>query len=146
MAKSVIDRELQIETVTTYNLFYCYTGERDWGYGFECDESGIVDESTMNPLALDNYRKVLAGETHRPVNTPVLRTFTHTIRLCPCGSGEYPEDVYDARGIYVACVCDKCRKERLRGYRLEIFDDSDYECDEPIEPDGDYEPFIDYDC
>ncbi len=54
---------------------------------------------------------------------------------CPCGSGEYPEEVYDARGIYVAAVCDKCRAERLHGYRPEVFTNSQYECDEQIEPD-----------
>ena len=52
---------------------------------------------------------------------------------CPCGSGLESEDIYDARGIYVARVCPKCRKERLKGYRQDIFDDPDYECDEPIE-------------
>ncbi len=52
---------------------------------------------------------------------------------CPCGSGQYPEEVYDARGIYIAAVCDKCRAERLAGYRPEIFINPDYQCFEPIE-------------
>ncbi len=56
-----------------------------------------------------------------------------TPKLCSCGSGEQREAVYDARGIFVAYVCDKCRKERLKGYRKEIFTDSNYEVDEPIE-------------
>lgn len=54
---------------------------------------------------------------------------------CPCGSGEYPEEVCDARGIFVAYVCDKCRKERLSGYRPDIFTDSNYWHDEPIDED-----------
>ena len=53
---------------------------------------------------------------------------------CPCGSGEYSEAICDARGIYVARVCDKCKDERLKGYRPEIFTDNQYEADEPIEP------------
>ncbi len=54
---------------------------------------------------------------------------------CPCGSGEYPEAVSDARGIFVAYVCNQCRKEKLSGYRPEIFANPDYWHDEPIEED-----------
>ena len=56
---------------------------------------------------------------------------------CPCGSGEYPDAISDARGIFVAYVCDKCRQEKLKGYRPEIFTDGNYEADEPIEPEPD---------
>ena len=55
--------------------------------------------------------------------------------LCPCGSGEPWEEIYDARGIYVARVCDKCKKERLSGYRKDIFTDPNYWTDEPIDED-----------
>lgn len=54
---------------------------------------------------------------------------------CPCGSGEHPEEVYDARGIYVTAVCDQCRHKRLKGYRPEIFSDPDYDHEEPIDAD-----------
>lgn len=54
---------------------------------------------------------------------------------CPCGSGEYSEPVSDARGIYIGRMCDKCRDERLSGFRPEVLTDPDYECDEPIEED-----------
>ena len=46
---------------------------------------------------------------------------------CTCGSGEYPEAVSDARGIFVAYVCDQCRADKLKGYRPEIFTDSHYD-------------------
>ena len=39
-----------------------------------------------------------------------------------------------------AYVCDDCRKEKLKGYRPEIFTDGDYECDEPIEPEPEVGP------
>lgn len=52
---------------------------------------------------------------------------------CPCGSGEYPEAIYDARGIFVNYVCDKCRIDKLAGYRLEIFTNPNYWVDEPID-------------
>lgn len=52
---------------------------------------------------------------------------------CNCGSLEFPEEVFDARGIFVAKVCSACRTERLRGYRPEIFTDPNYDAFEPIE-------------
>ena len=52
--------------------------------------------------------------------------------LCNCGSGEYREAIYDGYGIFLAYVCDKCRKEKLKGFRKDIFEN--YDCDEPIEP------------
>ena len=55
-------------------------------------------------------------------------------RPCACGSGELREEVTDARGIFVAYVCDSCRVEKLSGYRQEIFDNPSYEASEPIEP------------
>lgn len=45
----------------------------------------------------------------------------------------YPE--YDARGIYLTTVCDKCRDVKLSPYRREVLEDPEYECDEPIEED-----------
>ena len=57
--------------------------------------------------------------------------------MCNCGSGLEREEVCDSRGICVACVCDKCREERLSHYRPDIFTNSNYWTDEPIEP-GDY--------
>jgi hypothetical protein len=58
-----------------------------------------------------------------------------TVKPCPCGSGEPREEVCDARGIFVAFVCDHCRERRLAGFRPEILTDSNYECDEPVDPD-----------
>ena len=52
-----------------------------------------------------------------------------------CNSGLYHEPVYDARNIYVASVCSKCRQEILSKFRPEIFTDPNYETDEPIEED-----------
>lgn len=63
-------------------------------------------------------------------------------RPCSCGSGLPREAVYDARNIFVAYVCDECRKKRLAGYRPEIFDDPRYEADEDIDGEDDEEPII----
>ncbi len=42
---------------------------------------------------------------------------------------------YDARGIYLARVCDACVNERLATYRPEVLTNPGYEASEPIEPD-----------
>jgi hypothetical protein len=55
------------------------------------------------------------------------------LQQCPCGSGEYPEPEYDGYNIFLCYTCDKCRAEKLRGFRSDIFEQ--YECDEPIEED-----------
>lgn len=58
------------------------------------------------------------------------------LKPCPCGSNRLGEDVHDARGLFVARVCTICRQEKLKGYRQEIFTDSRYQHDEPLEEEG----------
>lgn len=53
---------------------------------------------------------------------------------CSCGSGQRPHAIHDARGIFVAYVCDKCEATRRAGYRPEIFTDPNYDTGgEPVE-------------
>ncbi len=52
---------------------------------------------------------------------------------CNCGSGEFPEAQYDGYGIFLCYTCDKCHKERMKGFRSDI--NERYETDEPIEED-----------
>lgn len=62
-------------------------------------------------------------------------------KKCGCPSGNDGDDSwveYDARGIYLCRVCDKCKERKLSKYRpciLTGYDQSDV--DEPIEPEGD---------
>ena len=53
---------------------------------------------------------------------------------CPCGSGMFRLELYDARGIFCTYYCDKCEKEKRAQFRPDIFTNPNYECDEPIEP------------
>ncbi len=62
------------------------------------------------------------------------------LRECPCGSGEYPVELYDARGIYAGKVCSKCEREKRAQFRPEIFTDPNYECDEPIDDEQSHVP------
>jgi len=57
-----------------------------------------------------------------------------TSRDCKCGSGKTSYELFDARGIYVARVCEHCEEKTKDKYRPEIFYDEDYFCDEPIDP------------
>lgn len=59
--------------------------------------------------------------------------------LCSCGSGLPREAVYDAKNIFVAYVCPRCRQQKLAGYRPEIFTDPGYDTDEPVEPEEGYD-------
>lgn len=54
---------------------------------------------------------------------------------CPCGSGKACEALHDARGIFVSYVCEDCEAEKRSKYRPEIFEDGNYELDEPIDED-----------
>jgi hypothetical protein len=47
-------------------------------------------------------------------------------------TGEYMYLLSDARGMPVANVCWRCEDEVRKRYRLDIFTDSDYWHDEPI--------------
>jgi hypothetical protein len=52
---------------------------------------------------------------------------------CFCGSGQQRRELKDARGIFCTFVCDKCEARRRTEFRPDIFSDSQYEADEPIE-------------
>ena len=55
--------------------------------------------------------------------------------LCSCGSGKPFWELHDARGIYVARVCQKCEGRVRSKYRPDIFEDPNYWADEPIDED-----------
>jgi hypothetical protein len=54
--------------------------------------------------------------------------------LCPCRSGLPWWNLFDASGIYCCRVCAGCEAKQKAKYRPEIFTDSNYETDEPKEP------------
>lgn len=56
-------------------------------------------------------------------------------RPCPCGSGLDSHWQYDARGIELCRTCDKCHREKMKGYRAEVLHNLNYSADEAIEED-----------
>lgn len=57
-----------------------------------------------------------------------------SIRLCGCGSGKESYWLNDARGIPLCRACEDCEEEKLSHYRSDVLTNSNYEADEPIEP------------
>lgn len=57
------------------------------------------------------------------------------LRPCHCGSGLERSAEYDARGIFLTYVCEKCRKEKLSHFRPDVLTDPNYWHDEPIDED-----------
>lgn len=55
------------------------------------------------------------------------------MKPCSCGSGQSRRVLVDARGIFCTFVCDACEDKRAAEFRPDIFTDSDYWHDEPIE-------------
>jgi hypothetical protein len=119
------------ETTTAFDLFFKHKDHLA-GFSFPCDEEGNILFEEVAPEGVENARKCAAGEMedHLP---GVIRKWTTTRELCSCGSGETPQDIYDARGIYVTKACSRCEKQKTAGYRREIFENPHYAADEPIE-------------
>ncbi len=57
------------------------------------------------------------------------------IQVCMCGSMKDSWWEHDARGIPLCRVCDDCVTEKLKGYRKDVLNDPNYDCDEQIEED-----------
>ena len=58
---------------------------------------------------------------------------SYKIRPCPCGSGLDSWWELDARGIPLCRVCPQCQESKITKYRPEVFTDSNYWADEPID-------------
>jgi ribosomal protein L40E len=124
--------EDDVEITTMFIRGFGYNPRpRDGGFSFPSDEHGNVNVASLNPLAAENYRKCVAGEFD--VVDIGVQALENRVQLCHCGSGLYPEDIVDGKGIFLCRVCDKCKAQRLKGYRSDIFED--YETEEQIDED-----------
>lgn len=54
---------------------------------------------------------------------------------CYCGSGKFHRPAYDARGIFLTFVCDKCEQEKLKEFDPDVLVNPNYQTDEPIDAD-----------
>ena len=92
---------------------------------------------SLTPKEQQSYQKAsIRTELSAPELAFSLRNAKTLSRPCGCGSGKYPYEVTDARGIFCCFACDDCRRDKTRHFRQEIFSNPNYETDEPV--DGDY--------
>jgi hypothetical protein len=121
--------------VTTHVRQFDYTGHTGWGFMFDCDAAGTVDEAALNPDALRNWQLCTSGRldvVDRGVQT-YERHFT--IRLCECGSGLESEWLTDGNGIALCRACSRCKDRKLARYNPAVLRPySQADIDEPIEP------------
>ena len=57
------------------------------------------------------------------------------MKECACGSGEPRRAAYDARGIFLTYVCNRCEGAKLSRFRPDVLTDPNYPTIEPIEED-----------
>lgn len=76
---------------------------------------------------LDGYNDAIRGRQ------PSIQRTAQAARECACGSGLARRPLYDAKNIFVAYVCDLCEKRIKSKYRDDIFTNSSYWTDEPVE-------------
>jgi hypothetical protein len=89
----------------------------------------LNDAAVLYVLMNDNLKKIQAQNRDDMSRNQPIRT---SLDVCSCESGLPVE--YDARGIPLGFMCDKCRDDQLKKYLPEISIDSNYEDDEQSEP------------
>ena len=63
-----------------------------------------------------------------------MTTYGSTWKRCPCGSGLQATIAYDARGIELGLVCNRCESAKLSKFRPDVLTDPNYPTFEDIEP------------
>jgi hypothetical protein len=104
MAKRIKDRE-HVTTVT-YAVFYAANPEGSSGLMFDCDASGNVDRSKLNPCARANLAKIERGEipyVYSELTTLETSYVDPAEILCDCG---------DTVALYgFTNTCDSCNRD-----------------------------------
>jgi hypothetical protein len=101
MPIEIIKLRKEIKSVEYFLNFSC----GDCFYSFPCDENGKVDESIINPYALENLRKcqsdsnVIKEGVHKVVNSWV----ENAVGRCHCGE--------EVELGHFTCTCEKCGKD-----------------------------------
>lgn len=130
MSDRYIDYNTNEEVFTTHEWGFYRPEEEGFGFCFVVDKDGnLLSEHNRK-----NFELCKAGKMPR-VRDCGIKKIVSRIKLCSCGSLLHYEDVYDARGLFVGRVCDKCRAKRLGGYRQEIFTNGNYDTCESVEED-----------
>lgn len=94
---------------------------------------GDETDEEIDALVRRGLTPVVIERQEQAAEVPLLPMATPVVRPCLCGSGKESEEMLDARGIYCGRVCEDCEAEKRSQFRPEIFEDSDYYADEPID-------------
>lgn len=130
----IIDLEDRIIT-REFVLDYRYSSDEGAGFSFPCNEQGVVDTNGLCPEAITNLKACQAGEVcGEKVYLKRIAKLDSVEYKCSCGSGKPRYALDDARGIFCCYVCEDCEQEARSRYRVDVMEDSNYEADEPIEP------------
>ena len=128
-----VEKDEDTVSRTTFELSFMSNGA---GYGFPCDSAGnILDEGRGGQSRSEESRKSEALAKSQDWEKIEIVPWTHTDRLCGCGSGEPREEEYDARGIFLTHACQACRGRKLSRYRRDVLEDGGYEACEDIDGD-----------
>lgn len=86
----IIIRQREHHSGVDYALDFKWRKDKWGGFSFPCDKAGKVDESKLNPDALENYRKCLSGEHDVVCEGVVTIPYSYhepAIGRCSCGKG-----------------------------------------------------------
>lgn len=85
----IIEQREYIEEAPTHIHYWDWADHPGSGYGFDCDENGVVDESKIdNPLARESYRKIVenTGElVDKGFTTYPHNYWKSAVLKCDCG-------------------------------------------------------------
>lgn len=112
-----IIRPAKTTVTTVHHLVFPFLDDPSSGYSFSCDKYGIVDENSLNPVALANYRACETGHVngHRVVcsysyDEDIVTTKPAVLR-CDCGNKVELADWW-------ASECSACGREYNGGGQL----------------------------
>ncbi len=87
-----IIRQATLHDSVTYHRSFHYQGEPGSGFGFDCDEHGVVNIDELAPAGLENYNRCLRGSTDSGqviIDAGVERRDhhwrEHAVGKCDCG-------------------------------------------------------------
>lgn len=87
-----------------------------------------VNKIVMRCITRWNWKPDVVGKSWIATTVP-----NDDIVWCSCGSRKPAYWMYDGHGIALCKVCDKCKSQKVKKYRSDIF--TQYDADEPIDSD-----------
>lgn len=106
----------------SYQRSFEYEDMPGAGFSFDCDEHGNVDESKMNPCALDNYKNCLSGKVklesgEKVIKYKGIKKYEHSYAEPAIGECNNCDNEVSLRGF--TNTCDNCETDyNMSGQQL----------------------------